>query len=262
MCANLWRTSWPRPGRWRSPVRPSSPLELPPDPCVAACRSAPHRTDRAQSVVQRDRAWRGPAHRGQGGRLPMPAAIAISVRDHGSGLDDEGPRPASSTASGAPIPPAPAPSGGPGSGCPSRWRTPGCTAAAWRCGAGPGRGPAVPADRAAGRRTADGRRNRHCRWIPRRCSMSRSRAGPGAARGCWSRLCPGAHSRSGRGGRPAGHRTSRPRVSCGRWRSPPRPGMSPTEIVQGFLDAAVGVRGRARRGQDVPHAGRRAAVGS
>ena len=46
----------------------------------------------------------------------------------------------SSTGSGAPTRPGPAPAAAPASGCRSRWRTPTCTAAGCRPGAGPGEG--------------------------------------------------------------------------------------------------------------------------
>ena len=110
---------------------------------------APDRADRAQPADQRPRARRGPGHPGPGRRRRERRR-------------DRGPRPRRRAAAGggrAGVQPVlarrpvagPAAVAAPGSGCRSRSRTPGCTAAGCRPGGAPG-GRAVPAHGAAARR--------------------------------------------------------------------------------------------------------------
>ena len=95
---------------------------------------APGGADPAQPDRQRDRARRGPAGGGTRWRA-RDGAVAVTVRDHGVGLQARARRSWSSTGSGGPTRPGPGRPAVPGWACPSAWRTPGCTAAGWRRGA-------------------------------------------------------------------------------------------------------------------------------
>ena len=101
---------------------------------------APDRADPAQPA----RATRSSTARAQPVTVTVAAdaqGVGRRVRDHGVGLRPGRGRRWSSTGSGAPTRPGPAPPAAPGSGCRSRWRTPGCTAAGCRPGGHPARAP-------------------------------------------------------------------------------------------------------------------------
>ena len=133
----------------------------------------------AQPARQRGRARRGPRRGGHrrrrpgrgGGRGPRPRGGLRAGRAVSS----------SSTGSGGPTRPGPGPPAAPGSAWPSRWRTPGCTAAGCRPGGSAGRARCSGSPCRA--RWARSWPDRRCRSVPTRPRWPRPSAPTSRAAG-------------------------------------------------------------------------------
>ena len=249
-------------------------------PCPASprCDAPADRADPAQPGRQRHRARRGPT-RSTSRVAADDEAVAVAVRDHGVGLRAGRGGAWSSTGSGGPTRPGRAPPAAPGSACPSRWRTPTCTAAGCRRGASrataassgsPCRdGPGVELERSpdpAGAAATPRRRRRPWRSAqPYRTVRTRGgrclAAAPAAAllpalrrwsllAGCASIPTAGP-VRAGATSGPSG------RVVVPAIGQPPTRGAGPEDIVRGFLQASADFVERPRGRAALPRAAAR-----